>query len=65
MTIKEIRSLTGLSIVDFAHKYNIPYRTVENWEAKSEKQKRKCPPYVAELLERAVRQDFNIKDDTE
>lgn len=58
MSIQEIRKLTGLSIVNFAYKYHIPYRTVENWEAKSEKQRRECPIYVRELLERAVREDF-------
>lgn len=65
MTIQEIRKMTGLSIVNFAYKYHIPYRTVENWEAKSEKQRRECPRYVLELLERAVREDFNIKDEAE
>ncbi|MBR1445210.1 MAG: helix-turn-helix domain-containing protein [Firmicutes bacterium] len=63
MTIKEIRKLTNLSQADFAHKYDIPKRTIENWETENEKNKRECPPYVAKMLERLVKIDFNIADD--
>ena len=63
MTVKEIRNLTGLSQVDFANKYDIPRRTVENWETENEKNKRECPTYVAKMLERLVKLDFNIADD--
>lgn len=54
MTIKEIRELTGLNKKDFADKYNIPYRTIQNWEADINK----CPEYVLELLEFKVRHDI-------
>lgn len=54
MTIKELRSLTGLSQVKFAEKYNIPRRTIENWETDS----RKCPEYVMQLLEFKVKADI-------
>lgn len=54
MTIKEIRSLTGLSQTEFGNKYNIPMRTIQNWETGQ----RKCPAYVEELLE------FRVKHDT-
>lgn len=53
-TIKEIRALTGLSQVKFSEQYGIPRRTIESWESGE----RKCPPYVTELLARAVREDF-------
>jgi len=56
MTIKEIRSITGLSQARFGEKYNIPKVTIEKWESDC----RKPPSYVVELLERAVRLDFNI-----
>lgn len=56
MTIKEIRSLTGLSQTDFGNKYNIPMRTIQNWEGGQ----RKAPAYVEELLEFKVRYDLNI-----
>ena len=37
----------------FSLRYNIPIRTLENWESG----KSKCPEYVRELLERAVKED--------
>lgn len=57
LTIKEIRNLTGLSQNAFGQKYNIPLRSIQNWESGS----RECPVYVKQLLERAVKQDFNIE----
>lgn len=63
MTIKEIRKLTNLTQADFAKKYEIPKRTLENWETSSGNNKRQCPPYVAKMLERLVRIDFNIPDE--
>ena len=55
MTIREMRALLGLTQVAFSEKYNIPKRTIENWETG----KRECPQYVLELLERAVKEDYN------
>lgn len=49
--IKAIRASTGLSQADFARVYEIPKRTIENWEAGS----RTPPPYVIRLLELAVK----------
>lgn len=57
MTIKEIRSMTGLSQVRFGQKYHIPAHTIEMWEMG----KRNPPAYVFELLERAVRQDIEAE----
>lgn len=54
MSIKEIRSLTGLSQTDFGKKYNIPMRTIQNWENGVNK----CPVYLEELLEFKVRYDL-------
>lgn len=54
MKITEIRAITGLNKTDFAKKYNIPFRTVQNWELGT----RECPEYVLELLERVVKEDF-------
>ena len=53
-SIKKIRSYTGLSQAKFSQKYNIPTRTVENWESGS----RKCPEYLIQLLSRVVQEDF-------
>ena len=54
MNIREIRALANLSQVNFGKKYNIPLRTIQDWEAG----KRKPPIYVVELLEFKVRYDL-------
>ena len=54
MTIKEIRAITGLSQQKFSELYQIPKRTVEEWERGG----RKPPGYVVKLLERVVKEDF-------
>lgn len=54
MTAREIRQLTGLSQDAFSKKYDIPKRTIENWESGN----RKAPEYVMQLLERVVKEDF-------
>ena len=53
MELKEIRKLLGLSQAAFGKKYNIPVRTIEQWESG----RRKAPIYVLELLERVVVED--------
>ena len=55
-----IRRLSGLSQAAFSEKYRIPKRTIETWEAASNSARREAPEYVLDLLERAVREDFNI-----
>lgn len=54
MDIKEIRKKTGLSQANFAKFYNIPRRTVENWESGTNTP----PDYLLALLERVVAEDF-------
>ena len=54
MTITEIRAISGLNKTKFAELYNIPYRTLQDWEAG----KSKPPAYVLPLLERCVKEDF-------
>ena len=52
--IKAIRKKTRLTQAEFAKRYGIPKRTVENWETEVT-----VPPrYVVELLKRAVDADF-------
>ena len=55
MTIKEIRSITGLSQAKFGDEYEIPKRTIEDWETG----RRKPPEYLLRLLERVVKEDFD------
>lgn len=56
MTIKEIRTLTGLTQKQFAEKYHITFSSIRNWESGH----RTCPDYVAELLEFKVREDLKM-----
>lgn len=49
-----IRNLLGISRAEFGRRYNIPIRTLEDWDAG----RKKPPQYVMELLERAVRADM-------
>ncbi len=44
--IKKLREQTGLSRKDFCEKYEIPYRTMTDWELG----KRTAPDYVMRLL---------------
>lgn len=53
MTIKEIRGILGISRAEFSRRYNIPARTLQDWEDG----KRTPPAYVPELLERVVKED--------
>ena len=50
VTVKEIRTRTGLSQTKFAEHFCIPRRTLENWESGVNS----CPPYVLRLLDQAV-----------
>ena len=52
--IKAIRAKTGLSQAKFAEIYEIPRRTIENWEDG----KRVPPEYVVNLLEFKVNADL-------
>ena len=45
--IKKLRTDMGMNRKEFCEYYNIPYRTVTDWEAG----KRKMPEYVLELME--------------
>lgn len=49
--IKELRDMLGLTQKAFGEKYNIPKRTIENWESGE----RECPVYVLQWLDRAVK----------
>lgn len=53
MEIREMRAMLGESQQKFGDRYDIPLRTIQQWESGE----RKCPVYVAKLLERAVLED--------
>lgn len=46
MTFKELREKSGMNQTAFAKYFNIPRRTVQNWELGE----RKCPEYLLELM---------------
>ncbi len=61
MKIKQIRCSSGLTQKEFSTRYRIPIKTLQNWETDSASPSaRKCPPYVAFLLEKAVAADYPV-----
>ena len=54
MELRELRAQLGDTQSEFAGRYGIPFRTVQNWEAGI----RKPPEYMINLLERRVREDM-------
>lgn len=56
MTVKELRTATGMTQKAFAEYFEIPKRTIENWEGG----KRECPAYLLELMEYKLRRENMI-----
>ena len=54
MEVRELRRQLGATQSEFARRYNIPFRTVQNWETGI----RKPPAYILELLEQRIREDL-------
>lgn len=54
LNIREMRTRLGDTQSEFAARYNIPFRTVQNWEAGV----RKPPGYILDLLESRIRADL-------
>lgn len=57
MTFKELREKSGMNLTQFSKFFDIPYRSVQNWEAEVSK----CPPYVMALMEYRLRNENIIK----
>lgn len=52
MTFKELRISSGMSRSQFAKYFEIPYRSVQNWELDRESpESRVCPDYLLKLME--------------
>jgi len=51
--IKELREITGMNRREFCDYFNIPYRTVTEWE----RDNRHAPEYVLRLLEYYIRME--------
>ena len=54
MDIRELRLQLGDTQNEFAERYHIPFRTIQNWETGQ----RKPPEYVMSLLESRIRSDL-------
>ena len=54
MNIREMRTRLGDTQREFAARYNIPFRTVQNWETGT----RKPPEYITALLESRIKNDL-------
>ena len=54
MNIREMRTRLGDTQSEFAARYNIPFRTVQNWETGI----RKPPEYITALLESRIKNDL-------
>lgn len=52
----QIRGILGISRAEFGRRYNIPIRTLEDWDAG----KKNPPEYVMAMLERIVREDKDM-----
>lgn len=57
--VRELREGLGLSRADFARRYGIPYRTVEDWEAG----RRTPAPWALALLERVIQAEKDRNGD--
>jgi DNA-binding transcriptional regulator YiaG len=57
MTIKELRTLAGMTQQQFSDYFHIPKRTIEDWEGG----RRKPPVYVVELIEYKLRKEKLIR----
>ncbi len=57
--IKELREQTGLNRKDFCEKYQIPYRTMTDWELGN----RTAPDYVMRLMAYYIRMEMGQKGD--
>lgn len=58
MSFKELRIMAGMSLKQFSDYFDIPYRTIQNWEAEV----RKCPEYLLELMAYKLKHEGLIKE---
>ena len=56
--IKELRESTGMNRKEFCEYFQIPYRTVTEWE----RDNRHAPEYLLRLLEYYIRMEGLVKD---
>ena len=57
MTFKELREMSGMNKTQFGQYFDIPYRTIQNWESGL----RECPKYLLDLMEYKLKNENIIK----
>lgn len=57
MEFKELRKLSKMTQKAFAEYFNIPKRTIENWDGNINK----CPEYLLELMQYKLKKENIIK----
>ncbi|MBR5544874.1 MAG: helix-turn-helix domain-containing protein [Clostridia bacterium] len=55
--LKALRERSGMNLKQFSEYFNIPYRTLQHWEAGD----RKCPEYLLDLIEYKLLNEHLIK----
>lgn len=58
MTFKELREKSGMNKTQFSKYFEIPYRTVQNWELGL----RECPEYLIKLMAYKLEKENIIKN---
>jgi DNA-binding transcriptional regulator YiaG len=58
MPLKELRIRSGMSRTQFCEYFEIPYRTVQDWELEN----RKCPEYLLKLMEYKLKHEGLLKE---
>lgn len=56
MTIKELRTASGMTQKQFAEYFGIPHRTLQNWEGGQ----RACPEYLLKLMTYKLKKENKI-----
>lgn len=59
MTVKDLRTASGMTQKSFADYFGIPKRTIENWEGGQ----RECPVYLLSLIRYKLEKEGLIPDE--
>ena len=57
LTLKELRQKSGMTRTQFVNYFEIPYRTVQDWELET----RGCPKYLLKLMEYKLKNEGLIE----
>lgn len=58
LTIREMRQMVKMTQHEFADYFEIPFRTLQNWESEKDKtNNRCCPGYLLKLIEYKLKKE--------